>query len=242
MIDICFLQIRLEMNDEAAALSLFASAHDISAKSVGLLSLKTASLAQQVGQLHAKLGRFEDAEEYLTQTASAYDAAYGQSDARAVDAWRTVAMLQLKQRAYERAGTLLTRVVESETELYGDDSVRVADSRKLLGTVQLARQQLDDALDTFRAAHRVYRSTLGDEHAKTRALAKTIASVKEHVADTDELLLRRASRAGGGGVQFGEPARGAAVPGSPVGPGLSASDLADEMSDQLSPLDRSTLS
>jgi tetratricopeptide (TPR) repeat protein len=183
--------VHLELEDEAAALRLYLHAHDIAARTHGLLALRTALLAQQAGRLHAKLGHFEDAEEFLTQTASALDCLHGDTDARAVDAWRTVAMLQLKQRAYDRAGILLARVLEREVALLGADSVRVADTRKLLGTVYLARQQLDEALAAFRAAHRVFRAELGDEHAKTRGMAKTIASVREHVADTDTLLLRR---------------------------------------------------
>lgn len=121
---------------------------------------------------------------------------YGEADARTVDAWRTVAMIKLKMRNYERAGGLLAKVLDREVALYGSDSVKVADTNKLLGTVYLAKQQLEETLSAFQRCLKIYKYQLGDEHPKTVSMVQLIASVKEHVVDTDHILMRRATRRG----------------------------------------------
>eukprot|EP00698_Gefionella_okellyi_P014391 TRINITY_DN3994_c0_g3_i1.p1 TRINITY_DN3994_c0_g3~~TRINITY_DN3994_c0_g3_i1.p1 ORF type:complete len:1016 (-),score=215.01 TRINITY_DN3994_c0_g3_i1:1061-4084(-) len=186
--------VKCETRDEAAALQLLCKAHSIYSQTKGsLLNMKAAMVSQQIAQLHAKLGNFDDAESFAAQTATAFDVIYGDNDAKAVDAWRTVGMLQLKQRQYDQAGTVLSKVLEKEKQLFGLDSLLVADTSKLLGTVLLAQQQVTPALTHYNRSLRIYQTLLGDDNKRTRTLLKTIQTVKAHTEDTEEALLQRAS-------------------------------------------------
>jgi len=141
------------------------------------------------------LGQFEDAEEYLAETATAFDVIHGADHTIAVDAWRTVGMLQLKQRKYEEADSTFRKVLEKEQKLFGTESLQVADTSKLLATVLLAKHQVHEANVLFQGVLQIYRALLGDEHPKTKSAQKTLQTVKTHISDSDDLLLRRATAA-----------------------------------------------
>lgn len=134
------------------------------------------ALAQQARWFEAR-GGVTDNQDALEALKKAEEMVEEETDPRALNIKRDIALIHLKLGAHEEALKYLNEVHYLERCMHGSTSISVGRTLKALGTVHLVRQQwheahecLSQALHIFESDHPPNRAIIRDIHAKLNSI------------------------------------------------------------------------